>query len=160
MEKRERERECVSVFQIEAMGRKHVAQLEALKKEIDHTQRLVSHTHTPVVVVIHSLPQRGQEEARSQQRAVRTQLQSRRQATARARRYFRDYELELKRKLQKKRTSEEQVFRQVFEDGLALLREREREVRKFAREKREHQREGLRRDLEAMEQVSTLFKPS
>ena len=31
--------------QIEAMGRKHLALLEALKKEIDHTRRLVSHAH-------------------------------------------------------------------------------------------------------------------
>ena len=40
---------------------------------------------------------------------MKYQLQARRQATARARRYFRDYELNLKSKLQKKRTNEEQV---------------------------------------------------
>ena len=27
------------------MGRKHSALLESLKKEVDHTRRLVSHTH-------------------------------------------------------------------------------------------------------------------
>ncbi|CAI7990495.1 Centrosomal protein of 95 kDa [Geodia barretti] len=122
--------------QIEAMGRKHSALLESLKKEVDHTRRL-----------------RGQEEARAQQRAVRAKLETKRQATARARRYFRDYELELKAKLQKKRTNEELVFRRAFEDGLALLKEREREVRRMAKEKKEQQKERLRRDLEAMEQV-------
>jgi hypothetical protein len=121
--------------QIEAMGRKHSALLESLKKEIDHTRRL-----------------RGQEETRAQQRAVRAKLEAKRQATARARRYFRDYELELKAKLQKKRTNEELVFRRAFEDGLVLLKEREREVRKMAKEKKEQQTERLRRDLEAMEQ--------
>ena len=84
---------------------------------------------------------------------MRAKLEAKRQATARARRYFRDYELELKAKLQKKRTNEELVFRRAFEDGLALLKEREREVRKMAKEKKEQQTERLRRDLEAMEQV-------
>ena len=84
---------------------------------------------------------------------MRAKLETKRQATARARRYFRDYELELKAKLQKKRTNEELVFRRVFEDGLALLKEREREVRRMAKEKKEQQKERLRRDLEAMEQV-------
>ena len=84
---------------------------------------------------------------------MRAKLEAKRQATARARRYFRDYELELKAKLQKKRTNEELVFRRAFEDGLVLLKEREREVRKMAKEKKEQQTERLRRDLEAMEQV-------
>ena len=84
---------------------------------------------------------------------MRAKLETKRQATARARRYFRDYELELKAKLQKKRTNEELVFRRAFEDGLALLKEREREVRRMAKEKKEQQKERLRRDLEAMEQV-------
>jgi centrosomal protein CEP95 len=78
--------------EISEMERKHTALLEAVKKEIDHTRRL-----------------HNQQEARVQQRAVKTELQARRQATARARRYFRDYELNLKSKLQKKRTNEEQV---------------------------------------------------
>ena len=41
----------------------------------------------------------------------------------------------------------------MFEDGLALLRERERELRRFAREKRQTQRERQKQQLEAMEQV-------
>ena len=84
---------------------------------------------------------------------MRSKLEAKRQVTARARRYFRDYELQLKAKLQKRRTNEELVFRRAFEDGLALLKEREREVRRLDKEKKEAQKERLRRDLEAMEQV-------
>ena len=91
---------------------------------------------------------------------MQTQLRSKRQATARARRYFRDYELDLKKKLQRKRTREEVVFRRVFEDGLALVREREREVRSLERERMEGQRERLQRELEAMEQVKQLVPSS
>lgn len=96
------------------------------------------------------------EEARAQQRAVRTQLQTKRQAVARARRYYRDYELDLKAKLQKKRTNEEMVFRHVFEEALGLVREREREVRRLEKEKKEIQTERLRKELRAMDQVSNL----
>ena len=45
------------------------------------------------------------------------------------------------------------VFRRVFEDGLAILRERERELRRFAKEKRNKQIEKERQQLDAMEQV-------
>ena len=107
---------------------------------------------------------------------MKAQLRTKRQATARARRYFRDYELSLKTQLQKKRTNEEQVsetnsgrhrgngaifpllllqvFRRVFEDGLAILRERERELRRFDGERRDRERERQRQQLQALEQVS------
>ena len=49
------------------------------------------------------------------------------------------------------------MFRRAFEDGLVLLREREREVRRLAKERKEQQKERLRRDLEAMKQVDNCF---
>ena len=43
----------------------------------------------------------------------------------------------------------------MFEDGLAILRERERELRRLEREKRDNERERQRQQLQAMEQVTT-----
>ena len=168
-------------------------------------------THSPT----HS--QQQQKEAKAQQQAVRTQLQAKRQVAARARRYFTEYELRLKAKLQRSRTREEQVrhiltdyissscftlrsadfvkhkklrtilrlgtqksynscpltscgsmssyfqcrplvlhqiFRKVLEEGLDIVRERERELGRFAREKKDRRREQQRQRLEALEQVS------
>lgn len=94
---------------ISEMERKHTALLEAIKKEIAHARRMVSQTHTSKLPFSILLSQHGQQEVRAQQCVIKSQLAAKRQAAARARRYFNDYELKLKSKLQKKRTNEEQV---------------------------------------------------
>lgn len=45
----------------------------------------------------------------------------------------------------------------MFEDGLAILKERERELRRFAKEKRNKQIERERQQLDAMEQVRDTY---
>ena len=92
-------------------------------------------------------------EQRSHKQAVLTSIRTKRQATARARRYFSDYELRLKAKLQRKRTREEQVFKRAFEDGLELQRERVREMKKFAKERQEANAKQQQEKLEAMENL-------
>ena len=47
-----------------------------------------------------------------------------------------------------------QIFRKVLEEGLDIVRERERELGRFAREKKDRRREQQRQRLEALEQVS------
>ena len=49
------------------------------------------------------------QEQHYQQQAVKAGLLAKRQASARARRYYNEYELQLKAKLQKRRIQEEQV---------------------------------------------------
>lgn len=48
-------------------------------------------------------------EQRQHERLLKVSLQNHRQATARTRRYFNDYEITIRNKLQKRRTKEEQV---------------------------------------------------
>lgn len=78
--------------QVAEMGRRHQALLGVIKKELDHTRRLQQRL-----------------ELRREQQAVKANIRARRQAAARARKYFSEYELRLKSKLQKRRTREEQV---------------------------------------------------
>lgn len=54
-------------------------------------------------------PKQRQRELKQEQQAVRSSLHNQRLAAARARRYYSEYELRLKAKLQKRRTKEEQV---------------------------------------------------
>ena len=80
-------------------------------------------------------------------------VRSKRQASAQARRYFNDYELRLRTKLQRERTREEQLFRRVFEEALELQRERVRELRRFAKEKQQEHTKRHEEQLESMENL-------
>ena len=82
---------------------------------------------------------------------MKSGIRAKRQAAARARRYFIDYELSLKAKLQRRRTREEQIFRRTFEEGLELQRERIRELKKYAKEKQEEHAKRHQDQLESME---------
>ena len=78
-------------------------------------------------------------------------IRAKRQATARAKRYYRDYELQLKAKLQRRRTREEQIFKRTFEEGLDLQRERIRELKRYAKERQEEHAKIHQDQLESME---------
>lgn len=82
---------------------------------------------------------------------MRSSIHAKRQATARARRYYHDYELRLKAKLQHRRTREEQIFKRTFEEGLELQRERIRELKRYARERQEEHAKKHQDQLESME---------
>ena len=73
---------------------------------------------------------------RYRDQCIRKTLQSKRLAAARAHRYLCDYEVQMKSKLQRARTEEEQTFIKAFECGLKLQREQVRHARKNARENR------------------------
>lgn len=83
--------------------------------------------------------------------AVKSNVHAKRQAAARARRYYHDYELRLKAKLQQRRTREEQIFRRTFEEGLELQRERIRELKRYAKEKQEEHAKKHQDQLDSME---------
>lgn len=83
--------------------------------------------------------------------ALKSNVHARRQAAARARRYYHDYELRMKAKLQRRRTREEQIFKRTFEEGLELQRERIRELKRYTKEKREEHAKKHQDQLESME---------
>lgn len=78
-------------------------------------------------------------------------VHTKRSVAARAHRYFRDYELQLKSKLLSARTSEEQTFIKTFENGLKLQRDGVRNARKCTKERQLLIENQVCRQLEAME---------
>ncbi|XP_011410469.1 PREDICTED: centrosomal protein of 95 kDa-like [Amphimedon queenslandica] len=72
--------------------RRHKLLLDTLKKELTHSQKM------------HNLSVK-----RQQEKALRLAIQTQRAVTARSRRYYSDYEVSIKKKLQRERTKEEQV---------------------------------------------------
>lgn len=84
---------------------------------------------------------------------IQRSLHSKRLDAARAHRYFRDYELELKGKFLNARTREEQTFIQAFESGLKLQRDEVQDARKCAREKKTAIEGEVCRQLEGMESL-------
>lgn len=83
--------------------------------------------------------------------AVKSSIRAKRQAAARAKRYYHDYELQLKAKLQRRRTREEQIFKRTFEEGLELQRERIRELKRYAKERQEQHAKIHQDQLDSME---------
>ncbi|XP_065180622.1 mucin-19-like isoform X2 [Sycon ciliatum] len=114
--------------------RRQAKVVSLLRKEIAHNQRM-----------------QDQREAATRQREVTTQLRERRHASARAHRYYNDFELKMKSKLAKQRNAEEQIFRKLFEDGLSLQRSRIRELRSYAKEKGKEYAAKLQDDIDSME---------
>lgn len=69
------------------------------------------------------------------EQAIQKALRSKRLSDAKVQRYFREYELWQKQKLQKPRTEEEQVFVKAVEKGLKAQKEEMIYARKCAQEK-------------------------
>ncbi|XP_065898358.1 centrosomal protein of 95 kDa-like isoform X2 [Dysidea avara] len=98
--------------------------------------------------------QRRMEELHQQQlegRTVKARIHAHKMATVRTKRYYKDYELRLKAKMQRKRTREEQVFRKALEEGLELQRNRIRELQRFAKDKRLEEAKKHAEQMESME---------
>ncbi|KAM9363657.1 centrosomal protein of 95 kDa-like [Symphorus nematophorus] len=110
--------------QVEEAQRKHDLLVEIIRKEQDHNKRL-----------------RDFKERIQQQKSTQNRLREQRQQIARAKKYHSDYHVQHRARLMRARTKEERMFRQLFEEGLELQKERLREQRTYAREQRlEHQR--------------------
>ena len=64
---------------------------------------------TPLFSVILIFFQREKQERQQQQRTVKSKLREKRQISARARRYYDEYEVRMRARMLKRRTREEQV---------------------------------------------------
>lgn len=103
---------------IEGMQQKQHAMLKMVQKDLTHAKCY-----------------RECQNKRYCEQYVRLSVQSKRLATARAHRYFREYELQLRSKLQNARTREEQTLIKAFESGLKLQKDNQRVAEKYAKER-------------------------
>ncbi len=74
----------------------------------------------------HAVHMQRQKLEREHDRGLREMVHAKRMANARAKRYFREYELGLKGKLNIPRTSEEQTFIKKFEENMKVIQENTR----------------------------------
>ncbi|NXD41673.1 CEP95 protein, partial [Copsychus sechellarum] len=85
------------------------------------------------------------------QRWAQNKVTEKKQQVARARKYYEDYRLQLRAKLLRARTREEKIFKNLFEEGLEIQKQRLRDLRVYAQEKRDEQRREHQIELESLE---------
>ncbi|NWR82297.1 CEP95 protein, partial [Furnarius figulus] len=114
--------------------RKHELLAAIIKKDQDHSKRL------------QEFKQRV-----CRQQWAQNKVTEKRQQVARARRYYEDYRVQLRARMLRARTREERIFQKLFEEGLEIQKQRLKELRAYAQEKRDEQRREHQNELESME---------
>ncbi|XP_074967486.1 centrosomal protein of 95 kDa isoform X1 [Phalacrocorax aristotelis] len=114
--------------------KKHELLVAIIKKDQDHNKRL------------QELKQRI-----CRQKWAQNKLREKRQQIARARKYYEDYRVQLRAKMMRARTREERIFKNLFEEGLEIQKQRLKDLRAYAQEKRAEQRREHQNELESME---------
>ncbi|NWV28697.1 CEP95 protein, partial [Origma solitaria] len=120
--------------EVEQALKKHELLAAIIKRDQDHSKRL------------HEIKQRIH-----RQRWAQNKVTEKRQQVARARRYYEDYRAQLQAKLMRARTREEKIFKNLFEEGLEIQKQRLRDLREYAQEKRDEQRREHQMELESLE---------
>ncbi|NXA23407.1 CEP95 protein, partial [Ibidorhyncha struthersii] len=114
--------------------KKHELLLAIIKKDQDHNRRL------------QEFKQRI-----CRQKWAQNKVREKRQQIARARKYYEDYRVQLRAKMMRARTREERIFKNLFEEGLEIQKQRLKDLRTYAQEKRAEQRREHQNELESME---------
>ncbi|TSK62594.1 Centrosomal protein of 95 kDa [Bagarius yarrelli] len=141
---------------------RQIDQLSALdnqhKRTRKHTNQLAEaqKRHDLLMDIIHKDQEHNHRlkdfrERIQQQKSAQNKLREQRQQVARARKYHNDYHVQLRARLLRARTREERMFRQVFEEGLALQKAHLREQRVHAKEQRQERARKHKDEIEAME---------
>ncbi|NXI04898.1 CEP95 protein, partial [Pachycephala philippinensis] len=120
--------------EVEEALKKHELLAAIIKREQDHGKRL--------------------QEIRQRiyrQKWAQNKVTERRQQVARARKYYEDYRIQLRAKMMRERTREAKIFKNLFEEGLAIQKQRLRDLRVYAQEKRDEQRREHQNELESLE---------
>ncbi|XP_078612173.1 centrosomal protein of 95 kDa-like [Branchiostoma floridae x Branchiostoma japonicum] len=120
--------------QFEDAKKRQETMLKILDKERQHQQRM-----------------KELRDRSKQQRQVHRAVQQKRQQSARARRYYDEYQVRMRAKMLKRKTREEQIFKKLFEEGLGIQKTRIRDLRQYAKEKRDHVAQRQQDELESME---------
>ncbi|XP_060108593.1 centrosomal protein of 95 kDa [Heteronotia binoei] len=118
---------------VEAL-KKHDLLVELIKKEQAHNKRLQD-----IKQRIHY------------QKCGQNKMRERRQQIIRAKKYYQDYRIQLRAKMMRARTREERIFKNLFEEGLDIQKQRLHELRAYAKDKRVEQMRQHQAELESME---------
>ncbi|XP_057391527.1 centrosomal protein of 95 kDa isoform X3 [Balaenoptera acutorostrata] len=120
--------------EIEEALRRHDLLTVLIKKEYEHNKRLQDFKDR-----IH------------RQKLTQSKIKENRQQIVRARKYYDDYRVQLRSKMMRMRTREEMIFKKLFEEGLQIQKQRLRDLRNYAREKRDEQKRQHQNELDSME---------
>ncbi|XP_070083143.1 centrosomal protein of 95 kDa isoform X3 [Equus caballus] len=85
------------------------------------------------------------------QKLTQSKIKENRQQIVRARKYYDDYRVQLRAKMMRMRTREEMIFKKLFEEGLQIQKQRLRDLRNYAKEKRDEQKRQHQNELDSME---------
>ncbi|XP_009978801.1 PREDICTED: centrosomal protein of 95 kDa, partial [Tauraco erythrolophus] len=114
--------------------KKHELLVAIIKKDQDHNKRL------------QELKQHIY-----RQKWAQSKVREKRQQTARARKYYEDYRVQLRAKMMRARTREERIFKNLFEEGLEIQKQRLKDLRAYAQDKRAERKREHQNELESME---------
>nr|XP_017827961.1 centrosomal protein of 95 kDa isoform X2 [Callithrix jacchus] len=120
--------------EIEEALRRHDLLTTLVKREYEHNKRLQDF-----------------KDCIQRQRLTQSKIKENRQAIVRARKYYDDYRVQLHAKMMRMRTREEMIFKKLFEEGLNIQKQRLRDLRNYAKEKRDEQRRHHQDELDSME---------
>ncbi|NXH53356.1 CEP95 protein, partial [Rhabdornis inornatus] len=120
--------------EIEQALKKHELLAAIIRRDQDHSKRL------------QEIKQRIY-----RQRWAQNKVTEKKQQVARARKYYEEYRAQLRAKLLRARTREEKIFKNLFEEGLEIQKQRLRDLRAYAQEKRDEQRREHQIELESLE---------
>ncbi|XP_021082800.1 centrosomal protein of 95 kDa isoform X2 [Mesocricetus auratus] len=120
--------------EIEEALRRHDLLTALAKKEYEHNKRLQDFKDR-----IH------------RQRLTQSKIKENRQQIVRARKYYDDYRVQLRAKMMRMRTREEMIFKKLFEEGLQIQKQRLRDLRNYAKEKRNEEKRQHQNELDSME---------
>lgn len=120
--------------EIEEALRRHDLLTALVKKEYDHNKRLQDFR-----------------DRIQRQRLTQSKIKENRHQSVRARKYYDDYRVQLRAKMMKMRTREEMIFKKLFEEGLQIQKQRLRDLRNYAKEKRNEEKRQHQNELDSME---------
>ncbi|XP_072270198.1 centrosomal protein of 95 kDa isoform X2 [Pyxicephalus adspersus] len=120
--------------ELEEAQKRHGLLTDIIQREQEHNQRL-----------------KDFKERIRMQKTTQNKMRENRQQVARAKKYYEDYHVQLRAKLMRARTREEQILKKLFEEGLEIQKQRLREMRSYTKDQREEQRKRHKDELESME---------
>ncbi|XP_032945750.1 centrosomal protein of 95 kDa isoform X2 [Rhinolophus ferrumequinum] len=120
--------------EIEEALRRHDLLTALVKKEYEHNKRLQDFKDR-----IH------------RQKLTLSKIKENRQQSVRVQKYYDDYRIQLRAKMMRMRTREEMIFKKLFEEGLQIQKQRLRDLRNYAKEKRDEQKRQHQNELDSME---------
>ncbi len=133
-EKETRRKKSKAQVQIEEAIRKQEILTDIMRKELSHNNRM-----------------KELKERQFQTQQVKTKIREKRVQSARARKYYEEYQIRMRSKMLKKRTKEELIFKELFKEGLQIQKERLRGLRSYAKEQRTRQSQRQQNYIDSME---------